>query len=200
MFLRFFKVESAVIEMIMIEFSIPDYNETIIKNIFKHWTSWSCVPYAMVHRSVLQWTRGERVPLSLYERPFVAVLHFHFKTAFHRRPKRRRFFPFPNIHRRPSKVFFLFLQRFSSLFFSAFSIRPSIPSLFHCPTGHESRRFQCQSRIKMTFFGCPKQIVTMLSNRHHCVRSGWWLFQGMEKLSIYKLSFWQYWKVSIRRL
>ena len=36
MLLRFFKVERAVIEMIMIEFSIPDYNETIINNIFKH--------------------------------------------------------------------------------------------------------------------------------------------------------------------
>ena len=36
MLLRFVKVESAVNEMIMIEFSIPDYNETIIKNIFKH--------------------------------------------------------------------------------------------------------------------------------------------------------------------
>ena len=121
MLLRFFKVESAVIEMIMffgfpfsfgfflfnfrffrdfagnnllpmilsasafnscmVEFSILDYCETITKNIFKHWTSWSCIPYAMVHRSVLQWTRGERVPLSLYERTFVAVLHFHFMTT-----------------------------------------------------------------------------------------------------------------------
>ena len=36
MLLRFFKVESVVIEMIMIEFSVPDHNETIIKNIFKH--------------------------------------------------------------------------------------------------------------------------------------------------------------------
>ena len=41
----------------------------------------SHVPYAMVHRSVLQWTRGERVPLSLYKRIFVAVLRFHFMTA-----------------------------------------------------------------------------------------------------------------------
>ena len=142
--------------MIMIEFSIPDYNETIIKNIFKHWTSWSCVPYAMVHRSVLQWTRGKRVPLSLYERTFVAVLHFRFMTAFHRRPKRRRFFPFPNNHRRPSKVFFSIFTTLFLTFFSTFSIRPSIPSLFHCPTGHESRRCQCQSRIKIiTFVSLP---------------------------------------------
>ena len=68
----------------------------------------------MVHRSVLQWTRGERVPLSLYERTFFCVLHFHFMTAFQTRPKRRRVFPFPNNHRRPSKVL---LQRLSSLFF-----------------------------------------------------------------------------------
>ena len=117
MLLWFFKVESAVIEMVMIEFSIPDYNETIIINVFKHWTSWSCVLYAMVNRSVLQWTRGERVPLSLYERTFAAVLHFHFMTAFHRRPKRRRFFPFPNNHRHPSKVFF---SIFTTLFLTFF--------------------------------------------------------------------------------
>ena len=97
-------------------------NKTIIKNIFKRkyfhtLNVVNCVPYAMVHRTVLQWTRGEEVPLSLYERTFFAVLHFHFMTAFQRRPKRRRVSPFPNNHRRPSKVFFLFLQRFSSLFF-----------------------------------------------------------------------------------
>ena len=146
----------------------------------------------MIYRSVLQWKRGERVPLSLYELTFFAVLHFHFMTAFQRRPKRRRVFPFPNNHRRPGRVFFLFLQRFSSLFFilsvyglaffciflqrfsslffllsvyglaffffyscnafphffSTFSIRPSIPSLFHCPTSHECRRFGCQNRMK----------------------------------------------------
>ena len=127
----------------------------------------------MVQRSVLQWTRGKRVPLSLYERTFFAVLHFHFMTAFQRRPKRRGVFLFPNNHRRPSKVFFfLFLQRFSSLFFllsvydlafffilttpfliffSTFSIRPSIASLFHCPTDHECRRFRCQNRMKKIF-------------------------------------------------
>ena len=148
--------------MIMIEFSIPDYNETIIKIIFKHWTSWSCVPYAMVHRSVLQWTRGERVPLSLHERTFVAVLHFHFMTAFHRRPKRRRFFPFPNNPRRPSKVFFSIFTTLFLTFFSTFTIRPSISSLFHCPTGHESRRFECQSRIKIYIL---KMLYTYIPNR-----------------------------------
>ena len=76
----------------------------------------------MVHRSVLQWTREERVSLSLYERTFFAVLHFHFMTAFQRRPKRRRVFPFPNNRRRPSKV----LTTLFLTFFSTFSIRPSI--------------------------------------------------------------------------
>ena len=91
-----------------------EYYFTISK-LFKHWTSWNCVPYAMVHRSVLQWTRGARVPLSLYERTFVAVLHFHFMTACYdcipQTPgKSKRFLTFPNNHRRQSKVlFFLFL-------------------------------------------------------------------------------------------
>ena len=100
--------------------------------------------------------REERVPLSPYERTFVAVLHFHFMTAFQRRSKRRRVFPFPYKHRRPSKVF-LFFYSYNAFphFFSTFSIRLSIPSLFHCLTGHESHRFQCQSRINnhtLTFF------------------------------------------------
>ena len=49
----------------MIEFSIPDYNEKIIK-YFQTLNVVSCVPYEMDHRSVLQWTIGEKVPLSLW--------------------------------------------------------------------------------------------------------------------------------------
>ena len=126
----------------------------------------------MVHRSELQWTRWERVPFPLFERTFFSVLHFHFITTFQRRPKRRRVFPFPNNHRRPSKVFFsittLLLTFFSVFsirpsiffpilttpfltFFFNFSIRPTIPSLFHCPTYHECRRFRCQNRINIIF-------------------------------------------------
>ena len=119
----------------------------------------------MVHRSVLQWTRRERVPLSLYERTFFSVLHFHFMSAFQTRPKRRRGFPFPNNHRRPSKVlttllltlftivsirpsiFFSYSYNAFPHFFSTFTIWPCIPSLLHCPTGHECRRFPCQNRI-----------------------------------------------------
>ena len=43
--------------------------------------------------------------------------------------------------------FFTFTTHFLT-FLSTFTIRPSIPSLFQHPTGHESRRFQCHSRIK----------------------------------------------------
>ena len=100
----------------------------------------------MIHRSVLQWTRGERVPLSLYERTFVAVPHFHFMTAYYdcipQPPGRsRRFLPFPNNHRRRSKV----------LCFSIFTTQPSISSLSQCPTGHESRRFRCQCRVNIYY-------------------------------------------------
>ena len=118
-------LSASALNSCMIEFSIPDYNNKNYQKYFQTLNVVSCVPYAMVHRSrlsVLQWTRGERVPLSLYEGTFFAVLHFHFMTAFQRRPKRRRVFPFPNNHRRPSKV----LTTLLLTFFSTFSIRPSV--------------------------------------------------------------------------
>ena len=78
----------------MIEFSIPDFNETIISNIISLFLSLSNTG----RREVVfctQWfigqccsKRGERVPLSLYisrtrrERTFVAVLHFHYMTLY----------------------------------------------------------------------------------------------------------------------
>ena len=112
-------------------------SKILFSKLFKHWTSWSCVPYAMVHRSLLQWMRGERVPLSLYERTSVAVLHFHFMMAFYncipQTPgKSRRFLIFPNNHRRQGKVlFFLFLLHGLVFphFFSTFTTRPSISSI-----------------------------------------------------------------------
>ena len=77
----------------MIEFSIPDFNKKIIKNIISLFLSFSNTERREVFRT--QWfisqycsERGERVPLSLYisrtrrERTFVAVLHFHFMTLF----------------------------------------------------------------------------------------------------------------------
>ena len=61
-----------------------------ISKLFKHWRSWSCILYAVVHRSVVRTAvnegRGYRSPLSLYiprtrrEGTIVAVLHFHFVT------------------------------------------------------------------------------------------------------------------------
>ena len=76
----------------MIEFSIPDFNETIIKNIILLFLSFSNTErYGVIFCT--QWftglycgERGERVPLLLYisrtrrERTFVAVLYFHFMT------------------------------------------------------------------------------------------------------------------------
>ena len=78
----------------MIEFSIPDCNETIIKNTISLFLSVSNTERRkVVFRT--QWfigqycsERGERVPLSLNisrprrERTFIAVLHFHFMTLF----------------------------------------------------------------------------------------------------------------------
>ena len=100
----------------------------------------------MIHRSLLRCTRGERVPLSLYERTFVAVLHFHSMTAYYDcipQPagKSRRFLPFPNNHRRQSKV----------LCFSIFTTQPSISSHSQCPTDHVSRRFRCQCRVNIYY-------------------------------------------------
>ena len=43
--------------------------------------------------------------------------------------------------------------------------------------------------LTITFFGCPKRIVKMLSNGHHFVTSDLWLLYGIEKLPTYKLSF-----------
>ena len=110
----------------------------------------------MVHRSLLQWTREERVPLSLYERASVAVLHFHFLTASYycisQTPgKIRRFLIFPNNHRRQSKVFFIF------------TIRPSISSLSQRPTGHESPPFACQCRVKILVYSSALQCKKVLT-------------------------------------
>ena len=126
--------------------------------------------------------RGEglRVPLSLYERTFFSVLHFHFMTTFQTRRKRRRVFPFPNNHRRPSKVlttliltffstfsirpsifFFLFLQRLSSLFFYFFcmalhSLTSSLPDRSRMPpvsvseSDNSTLRYECDETFSRT--------------------------------------------------
>ena len=110
----------------MIELSIPDFNETIIENIISLFVSFSNTE----RREVVfhtQWfigqycpERGERVPLPLYssrlrrERTFIAVLHFHFMTAFYdcipQTPgKSTRFLTFSKNHRRESKIVLLLL-------------------------------------------------------------------------------------------
>ena len=114
----------------MIEFSIPDFNETIMKNIISLFLSFANTERReVVFRT--QWflgrycsERGERVSLSLYisrtkrERTFVAILHFHlmtlFVTAFYdcnpQTPgKSTRFLTFSKNHRRESKVLLLLL-------------------------------------------------------------------------------------------
>ena len=140
MLLRLFKVESAVIEIIMFfgfpfsfgfflfSFGFLEIRIAIVllyfcinSNIYKNYQKLiqilnvvSCVPYAIVHGSLLHWTWGERVPLSLAERTFFAVPHFHFMTAFQTQPKKGDgFFRFQTI----TRAQFRFLQRFSSLSF-----------------------------------------------------------------------------------
>ena len=85
-------LSASALNSCMIEFFIPDFNETIIKNVISLFLSFSNTERReVVFRT--QWLigqycneRGERLPLSLYisrtrrERTFVAVLHFHFMT------------------------------------------------------------------------------------------------------------------------
>ena len=106
----------------MIEFSIPDYNETIIKNIFKHWTSWSCVrtqwfigQYCSEWEGRGYYCRYTSVPLSLY---FISILWRLVITAFRRRPRRGGFFLFQTIIGAQVWFFFLyFYNAFPRFFF-----------------------------------------------------------------------------------
>ena len=111
-------------------------------------------------------SRCTSVILSLY---FISILWLHSTDG----RKGDGFFLFQTITAAQVRVFFLFLQRFSS-FFSTFSIRPSIPSLFHCPTGHESRRFQCQSRIIIFFlrYWHWKNLFTIVSRLVQMTKCG----------------------------
>ena len=65
------------------------------------------------------------------------------------------FFLFQTITGAQVRFFFFYFYNAFPHFFSTFTIRPSILSLFQRPTGHESRRFQCQSRIKVYFLIIP---------------------------------------------
>ena len=92
--------------------------------------------------------RCTSVPLSLY---FISILWRLVMTAFHRRPKKRRFFPFPNNHR---FFFFVFLQHISSLFFYfyytakhflTFSMpnRSRKPPFFMSVSDNSTLRYEC---------------------------------------------------------
>ena len=151
----------------MIEFSIPDYNETLTK-IFSNTevvfrTQWFIGRYCSEREGRGYRCRYTSVPFSLY---FISILWLHskddrkgdgvFRFQTIRGAQVRFFFPILTTF---LLTFFLLsvygLAFFSNLtmplltFFSTFSIRPSIPSLFHCPTGHECRRFRCQNRINI---------------------------------------------------
>ena len=114
--------------------------------------------------------RGERVPLSLYiavhfsteERAciFVAVLHFHFMTLFvtafydcilQTLGKGTRF------HRRESKVLLLLLLLLHSgaAFHHVLNAHGHWPVSWPVATGHESFRFPCQCRVKITTSAIP---------------------------------------------
>ena len=71
------------------------------------------------------------------------LLWLHFLDA----RKGDGFFFFQTTTGAQGSFFFYFYNTFP-YFFSTFTTRPSIPSLFQRPTGHESRCFSCQCRIK----------------------------------------------------
>ena len=146
----------------MIESSILDFNETIIKNIISLFLSFlNTERREVVFRT--QWfigqycsEWGERVPLSLYisrtsrERTFIGVLHFHFMTLFvtafydcipQTPGKSTRFITFLKNHRLESKVLLLLLSYYYTVC--------CISSFSQCPTGHESCRFWWQCRVKL---------------------------------------------------
>ena len=164
MLLRFFKVESAVIEMIMffgLPFSIGFFSSVLDSSgispptICCRWFCphlhlipvWLNSPFPIITKQLskifsnterrevvfrTQWFIGQycseregrgyrcrctSAPLSLY---FISILWRLVMTAFHRWPKRKRFFPFLNNHRRPRKV--LFCSIFTTLFLTFFPL------------------------------------------------------------------------------
>ena len=144
----------------MIEFSIPDFNETIIKNIISLFLSFSNTEWReVVFRTqwfisqILQRTRGEgtvfAVHFSTEERAYLCrCTSFPFYDAFCdciplTLAKSIRFLTLSRNHRRESKVLFFSYYYYTACCISSFS---------QCPTGHESRRFRCQCRVKFIEF------------------------------------------------
>ena len=137
--------------------------------------------------------RVERVLLSLYihwtrgEGTIVVVLYFHFMTLHSIDAKvnfpgestfSQGFLTFSTNQRRESK--------FTQGFFY-FHYYYSISSLSQCPTGHESRHFRCQCRVKFFSTGPTSRDwaregrgLKMLINGFHIpiyVNKTWYTFQ-----------------------
>ena len=117
----------------MIEFSISDYNETIIKNIFKHWTC-SVRNGSSVSTAVNKRGEGTVVALRAYLCRCTSFPFYDGLLWLHSTDDRKGdgFFLFQTIT--GAQVFFLFFY---------------FHNAFHCRPGHESHPFQCQSRIKI---------------------------------------------------
>ena len=144
-------LSASAFKFCMIEFSIPDFNETIIKHIISLFLSFSNTERRREVVFRTQWFIGQEregrgyrcrctsVPLSLY---FISILWRLVMSAFHRRPvKVDGFLLFQTIT--GVKVRF---------FFFIFTTQVSISLLSQCPTGHESCRFACQCRVKFVTF------------------------------------------------
>ena len=126
------------------------------------WTQWFIGQYCSEREGRGHRCRCTSVPLSLY---FISILWLHSTDDW----KGDGFFLFQTITGAQARFFFYFYNAFTH-FFSTFSIRPSILSLFHCPTGHESRRFQCQSRIKIQIYWCVRWIKAQLNSQRRILR------------------------------
>ena len=126
--------------LLFLSFSNTERREGVFR------TQWFIGQYCSERKGRGYRSRCMSVPLSLY---FNSILWRLVMIAFHRRPKRRWFFSFPNNHRRSSKVLFFYFYNTFPHFFSTSTTWPSIPLLYQRPTGHESRRFSCQCWIKI---------------------------------------------------
>ena len=92
---------------LFLSFSNTERREVVFR------TQWFIGQYCSEREGRRYRCRCTSVPLSLYERTFVAILHFHLMMACYdcipQTPgKSRRFLPFPNNHRCQSKVLFTF--------------------------------------------------------------------------------------------
>ena len=133
----------------MIEFSDPDFNERIIKNIISLFLSFSNIDvvklFSVCNGSSI--STAVNISRTRRERTFVAVLHFHFMTLHSTDAqvnlpgKSTRFRTFLNITK--VRLFYFRYYYFTVCCISAFS---------SCPTCRESRYFRCQCRVQCNYF------------------------------------------------